>query len=135
MDSNIIGIFIWDLKGRILEANEAFLRILGHARDISWRSAWTELTPGVARADDQRLAELKATGSAQPYEKEFPERRQPRARADRRRDFRRSRPGRRVRTRPHRAKAGGASGAQSERRHHEMQMEFAHVNRVTSSGS
>jgi PAS domain-containing protein len=27
VDSNIIGIFIWDFDGRILEANDEFLRI------------------------------------------------------------------------------------------------------------
>ena len=29
VDANIIGIFIWELEGRIIEANEAFLRIRG----------------------------------------------------------------------------------------------------------
>ena len=29
VDANIIGIFIWDFDGRILEANDAFLRMLG----------------------------------------------------------------------------------------------------------
>ena len=29
VDANIIGIFIWDFEGRILEANEAFLRCVG----------------------------------------------------------------------------------------------------------
>jgi PAS domain-containing protein len=30
VDANIIGIFFWDFDGRILEANEAFLDILGY---------------------------------------------------------------------------------------------------------
>jgi predicted ATPase/GAF domain-containing protein len=33
VDSNIIGICIWDFAGRIIEANEAFLHIVGHSRD------------------------------------------------------------------------------------------------------
>src|ERR1700694_1898444 len=33
VDANIIGIFIWDLQGRILEANDAFLRMLGYDRE------------------------------------------------------------------------------------------------------
>ncbi|MEA3112735.1 MAG: hypothetical protein QOG58_2534, partial [Caballeronia sp.] len=33
VDANIVGIFIWDLAGEILEANDAFLRIVGYDRD------------------------------------------------------------------------------------------------------
>ena len=32
VDANIIGIFIWDFEGRIIEANDAFLRIVGYDR-------------------------------------------------------------------------------------------------------
>src|SRR5438132_1041090 len=35
VDANIIGIFIWDFDGRIIEANDAFLRIVGyHHEDL-----------------------------------------------------------------------------------------------------
>jgi PAS domain S-box-containing protein len=74
VDSNIIGIVIWDFDGRIVDANEAFLRILGYGRDdlASRRLSWRDLTPAEWRdADDQRMAELKATGTAQPHEKEY----------------------------------------------------------------
>ena len=33
VDSNIIGIVIWDFQGRIIEANQAFLDIVGYARE------------------------------------------------------------------------------------------------------
>src|SRR5882672_7943844 len=33
VDSNIIGIFIWDFDGRILEANDEFLRMVGYDRE------------------------------------------------------------------------------------------------------
>src|SRR6516165_2765487 len=33
IDANIMGIFIWHLDGRIVDANEAFLRIVGYSRD------------------------------------------------------------------------------------------------------
>ena len=33
VDANIIGIFIWDFDGRILEANDAFLRMVGYDRE------------------------------------------------------------------------------------------------------
>jgi PAS domain S-box-containing protein len=74
VDSNIIGIFIWNLDGRIIDANDAFLRIVGYGRDdlVSGRLHWRELTPAEYRdADDQRVAELKAIRTAQPYEKEY----------------------------------------------------------------
>jgi len=62
VDSNIIGIFVWDLDGRIIDANEAFLRIVGYGRDdrVSGRLRWRGLTPAEWRdADDRRLAELE----------------------------------------------------------------------------
>ena len=33
VDADIIGIIIWDLEGRLLEANDAFLRMLGYDRE------------------------------------------------------------------------------------------------------
>jgi PAS domain S-box-containing protein len=46
-DANIVGIFIWDLQGRVLDANEAFLRMVGYRAEdmLSVRMSWTELTP------------------------------------------------------------------------------------------
>jgi PAS domain S-box-containing protein len=74
VDANIIGIFIWDLEGRILEANDAFLRLVGYDREdlVSRGVRWTDLTPPEWRDRDQQLVpELKVTGSLQPFEKEF----------------------------------------------------------------
>jgi PAS domain S-box-containing protein len=74
VDSNIIGIVIGDVQGRIIEANQAFLDIVGYAREdlVSGRLRWTELTPAEWRdADDQALTQLKAAGTVQPREKEY----------------------------------------------------------------
>jgi PAS domain S-box-containing protein len=75
VDANIIGIIIWDLQGRILEANDAFLRMVGYDREdlVSSSVRWTDLTPPEWRdRDEQQLVpELKMTGSLQPFEKEF----------------------------------------------------------------
>src|SRR5580704_13160835 len=74
VDSNIIGIFFSGLKGRVLEANDAFLHLVGHDRDdlVSGRIRWTDLTPPEWRERDRRaLAELSSNTIAQPYEKEF----------------------------------------------------------------
>src|SRR5207245_3455691 len=74
VDANILGIFIWNLGGAIVGANEAFLRMVQYGRDdlVSRRVRWTDLTPAEWRERDERaLAELKATGTVQPYEKEY----------------------------------------------------------------
>ena len=74
VDANIIGIFIWNIEGCVLEANDALLRILGYERGdlTSGRLSWRELTPPQCRErDEQALAEVIASGTALPYEKEF----------------------------------------------------------------
>jgi PAS domain S-box-containing protein len=74
VDANILGIFIWNLEGAIIGANEAFLRMLQYGRDdlVSGRVRWTDLTPPEWRERDERgVTELKETGTFQPYEKEF----------------------------------------------------------------
>ena len=74
VDANIIGIFIADREGRILEANDAFLRIVGYDREdlVSGRVRWTELSPPEWRERDVLTqAELNSTGTVQPFEKEY----------------------------------------------------------------
>jgi PAS domain S-box-containing protein len=74
VDANIIGVCVWNLEGKIIEANEAFLHMVEYSREdlISGRLHWTTLTPAEWRDRDERaLAELKATGTAQPFQKEY----------------------------------------------------------------
>jgi PAS domain S-box-containing protein len=74
VDANIIGIFIWDFDGRILEANEAFLRIVGYDHEdlVAGRLRWTDLTPPEWRdRDAQLIQEHRITGTLQPFEKEY----------------------------------------------------------------
>jgi PAS domain S-box-containing protein len=74
IDANLMGILIWHLDGTIVEANEAFLRIVGYDRGdlAAGRLRWTDLTPVEWRdANGRRVTELEATGAAQPYEKEY----------------------------------------------------------------
>jgi PAS domain S-box-containing protein len=74
VDSNIVGVMIWDLDGRIVEANDAFLDMLQYQREdiASGGVRWTDLTPSEWRQQDERAtADLKATGTVQPYEKQF----------------------------------------------------------------
>jgi len=74
VDANIIGIFIGELEGRILEANDAFLTMVGYDREdlVSGRLRWTDLTPAEWReADNRGVSELRSTGTMQPFEKEY----------------------------------------------------------------
>ncbi len=73
-DANIIGIFTWDFEGRIFEANNAFLRMVGYDREhlASERLRWTELTPPEWRERDVSLVqEHQMKGRLPPFEKEF----------------------------------------------------------------
>jgi PAS domain S-box-containing protein len=132
LDSNIIGIFIWSLDGRIIDANEAYLRIIGYDRGdlIAGRLNWRELTPPEWRgADDRRAAQLEASGTAQPYEKEY---------------FRKD--GTRMPVLVGAAVYEGRSGEgvgfvldltdrkRAERAYSQAQMELAHANRVATMG-
>jgi len=74
VDANIIGIFMWNLEGDIIEANDAFLQMVEYSREdlLSGRVRWTDLTPPEWRDGSERaIAELKATGTIQPYEREY----------------------------------------------------------------
>jgi PAS domain S-box-containing protein len=74
VDANIIGIMTWAVDGRIIEANDAFLDMLGYSHEelISGQLHRKELTPAQWReADDLAMAKLKATGTVQPREKEY----------------------------------------------------------------
>jgi PAS domain S-box-containing protein len=75
VDANIIGIVIWESSGRILEANDAFLRMVGYDREdlIAGRLRWTDLTPPewLDRHERWWTPELKKMGSVQPFEKEY----------------------------------------------------------------
>jgi PAS domain S-box-containing protein len=139
VDANIIGIFIWDIRGPIIEANDAFLRMVGYDREDLLRGqvCWTDLTPAEWRdRDQQHLSKLNATGTLQPFEKEY---------------FRKD--GSRVPVLMGVAafEEGGSEGVafvldlterkrseaeahESERRYREVQMDLAHANRVATMG-
>jgi PAS domain S-box-containing protein len=138
-DSDIIGIMIWDIEGQILDANDAFLRMVGYDRDdlASGRLHRTNLTPPEWRDRDERtLAELKLIGSVPQFEKEY---------------FRKD--GRRLPVLIGAAsfeetenqgvafvldlterKQAEAEARENERRYREVQMELAHANRVATMG-
>jgi PAS domain S-box-containing protein len=139
VDSNIIGIFIWDFDGRILEANDEFLRMVGHDREdlLAGSIRWTDLTPPDWRdRNNARIEQQKSSGRFEPFEKEY-------SRKD----------GSRVPVLIGEAtlEEGGSEGVAfvldlterkrveaeartSEQRYREAQLELAHANRVATTG-
>ncbi len=74
VDANIIGIFLWNLEGEIIQANEAFLQMLRFSREdlISGRLRWRDLTPAEwLDREECAVAEIMATGAFQPFQKEY----------------------------------------------------------------
>jgi PAS domain S-box-containing protein len=70
----MVGTLFWDLNGRIIDANDGFLRMVGYTRQelANGVVGWYTLTPPEYRhLDEQAIAQLKATGVDTPYEKEF----------------------------------------------------------------
>jgi PAS domain S-box-containing protein len=74
VEADVVGIVMWNLEGAITGANDAFLRMVQYdRRDLaSGRVRWRDLTPDDwRRHDEEALAELRATGIFQPFEKEY----------------------------------------------------------------
>ncbi len=73
-DSDIIGIMFGDNHGRVKQANDALLRIVGYSRqDIeSGTLRWDRLTPPEWEpASVRALEQLARFGVAEPWEKEY----------------------------------------------------------------
>jgi PAS domain S-box-containing protein len=73
VEAGILGIFFANVDGAIVEANQAFLRMLQYSRQdlVSGRLRWADLTPPEWRERDERaLAAFLETGVFQ-YEKEY----------------------------------------------------------------
>jgi PAS domain S-box-containing protein len=139
VDANIVGIVIGNAEGDILDANDAFLEIVGYERDdlVSGRFRLTHLTPPEGRAGEQRVrADVGHTECSQPLEREY-------IRKD----------GSKVSVLVRKASFDGSGKEEvafvldrtestraeekvreSERRYSEAQTELAHVNRVDTVG-
>ena len=73
VEANIVGMVVSD-EERIVEANDAFLRMVGHTREemLAGDLKWVEMTPSeYLPKDAQALHELRTTGVHTPFEKTF----------------------------------------------------------------
>jgi len=74
VESNAQGVIFWNTKGEITEANDAFLDIVGYAREDLEAGLldWAAMTPAeYAHLDVSSLEELAETGISSPIEKEY----------------------------------------------------------------
>src|SRR5579872_6045401 len=73
-NSNIIGSVFSDSSGRVLDANDEFLRIVGYSREDldAGRLNWKSLTaPGWLEMSQEAVIEVQVTGKAPVFEKEY----------------------------------------------------------------
>ncbi len=139
VDADIIGIVIWDLDGRVIDANDAFLRMVQYERkDLNEGLRWFDMTPPEWQEAHvlEEAEELRTTGKMQVREKEY---------------FRRD--GSRVPVligaaafdgQPNQGvayildlterKRAEKAVRESEQRYHQVHAELAHANRVATMG-
>ena len=73
-ESNIVGIIFADFSGRITDANDLFLQMVGYTREelLEGKVRWDEMTPPEYRhLDEQAIEQYKTTRVAASWEKEF----------------------------------------------------------------
>ncbi|MEP1062557.1 PAS domain S-box protein [Stenomitos frigidus AS-A4] len=74
VEANLIGVLLAGPNGTILEANDAFLKMVGYTREDLHKGVlnWSEMTPPeYVQQDQQVLQALAITGSCTPFEKEY----------------------------------------------------------------
>ncbi|HEY9724939.1 MAG TPA: PAS domain S-box protein [Chroococcales cyanobacterium] len=74
VESNMLGIGFWEGDGKITDANEALLEMIGYTREefLSGNICWQDLTPPeYYPLDEQAFAQTIASGYCTPYEKEY----------------------------------------------------------------
>ena len=73
-ESNILGNIIGDLDGRIYEANDEYLRIIGYSREelVAKQIRWDTITPPeFLQLDHQSIDRARKTGFSGAYEKQY----------------------------------------------------------------
>ncbi|MEH1820240.1 MAG: PAS domain S-box protein [Nostoc sp.] len=74
VESNMIGIGFWDRDGKITDANDALLNMVGYTREelVSGKINWQKLTPTeYLPLDKEALTEFQDNFFCTPYQKEY----------------------------------------------------------------
>lgn len=74
VESNMIGIGVWELNGKIIEANDALLQLLGFTQEDLQAGilSWQGLTPSEYQPlEEKALQEIETVGIFTPFEKEY----------------------------------------------------------------
>ncbi len=71
-ESPMIGIVFWERNGRVLDANDAFLGMVGYDRDELRTGAlsWRQLSVDDDRLDEWVFRQIEATGVCPPFERD-----------------------------------------------------------------
>lgn len=74
VESNMLGIYFWNLDGQISDANDRFLKLLGYSRQALARGDlnWKRLTPREwHKIDDVNMRLIRRDGKIEPFEKQL----------------------------------------------------------------
>ena len=72
LEIDTVGVLFWGPDFRLKEANPAFLATTGFSREEALGLTWQELTPPeFHEVSEQAVAQIEATGWAEPYEKQY----------------------------------------------------------------
>jgi PAS domain S-box-containing protein len=74
VELNIVGVLIADISGKVLEANSAFLQMVGYTREdlLEGKFRWDKMTPPeYHNLDASAIKQLRTNGIFPPYEKEY----------------------------------------------------------------
>jgi diguanylate cyclase (GGDEF)-like protein/PAS domain S-box-containing protein len=71
VDTNLVAVLFIDLAGKILSADDSFLKLLGYTSDNLPRSIHDLTPPEHRRLDEEAFEKLMAFGACAPFEKDF----------------------------------------------------------------
>lgn len=74
VDSNMMAVCFWEVNGRVVDANDRYLKLIGYSREdlASGKVNWRQITPKEHwKSDEEALRQARKTGICSPYEKDY----------------------------------------------------------------